>query len=57
MYPVLISIVFYYFICPFTLVFVLIEKIYQTHETVFHPNTSNFIKNTPLQLSSRGLEM
>ena len=38
------------------LVFVSIEKIYQTLETVFHsrqcfigcPNTSNFVKNTPL---------
>ena len=40
-----------FYFSVFTLVFVSIEKIYQTLETVFHRlSTSNFVKNTPLRV-------
>ena len=51
-YLILISIDFYDFFSVFSLALVSIEKIYQTLKTVFlgYPNTSKFVKNTPLRV-------
>ena len=52
-YPVLISIDFDYLTSPFTVKFLFRVRRYINHSRHYfigHPNTSNFVKNTPLRV-------